>query len=1085
MATPNMNNPWNSHHHPSSNLTGRTKEDWEEWEDDEVLTPMTAAPMEGPLVDIQTEPMPHGQPAQATAVSLTPRMSVHKVKRLKSRHRQKAQNAKAGIKLVTDMSKFRQQKQQQHIANQMRLNSANRESRTGKFVDAAALLALEGQQNGESSSTFGWLKRKPTKGKRVDRLVAEASPQVDLSPSAGPIMIGFEMPTDSDVVISPQTAVVETPVDLPPYFRHQPTTTPPSKQPVSAWSPDTEDDFSPRGLDGMILPQTAYVPAVPSIPQGYKAYEASPFSAGGFGVNNGARNRRDTTTTAIYVSDDDSDMDTPVTLFEEDGSPVANRKSYSATSRKRSNTGGSARSQGWWDQVTSPFVPTPATPRLPAVGEAAEPKGETEWWETKNTKMGLSPVLTRSKSSQPASANIETKPRQPPPRIIIQDFSPVESPLPAPTPPVPAWAPVSAPTPTSAPALAAAAPAPAPIMVPTAASTPVPEPAPITARTTVPQEETPTEKARILVEESRTPELPPPYSPPHRQNNVRYQAVVPPGHASATMFPPSPGPVPVGLSQTMTSQGAIGLQNVPLTPPPTQMRLPDRPMGSFLPANYLPNLAAERKRRRHEKEDYVARKVGRGCMPCCGALGKPGPEGRKRRRVCFGILAAVIAMTILGVVLGVVLSRRTVAEEIILSRFLNLTDFPPMPTGISTVIGTQSDASTVCIQPATLWSCSLPEEEADSVAPFNADQPSFIFQIQFDNNTRQLWNVTGQEPPRPTPIDFGTGRPLDELNRTLNPTNLTTRPVSIRSNGISLSTLLRRLLLTPRQTQSPPSSLNPSPSPAPPSFQDMFFLGNTTDGVTSPNKAGEPTPFYITILPSLNSTTAGPNLLTRRQAQNPISPPLNISSLLPPPLLAPDGTPAPATHLPFPHQQPLRLYDRDLPSERYSFYSYYNKTIYLSSVSPNNPPPSSDRNGGSPLTEANFVVTWLSVRYKVEIWTRKENSTKLVGKGFGGRESNRNETQPGTFPYPITVTLDTHGGIPGSKFVFGRGVDRKNQKIVLDDAKLFLNQMNNTGDLVNPGGFFNPSFGGMDGGTGGCKCEYTNFVGLNGLRSTG
>lgn len=42
--------------------------------------------------------------------------------------------------------------------------------------------------------------------------------------------------------------------------------------------------------------------------------------------------------------------------------------------------------------------------------------------------------------------------------------------------------------------------------------------------------------------------------------------------------------------------------------------------------------------------------------------------------------------------------------------------------------------------------------------------------------------------------------------------------------------------------------------------------------------------------------------------------------------------------------------------------------------------------------------------------------------------------------------------------------------------------MNNMGDLVNLGGFFNLSFGGMDGGIGGCRCEYINFVGVNGLR---
>ncbi len=52
---------------------------------------------------------------------------------------------------------------------------------------------------------------------------------------------------------------------------------------------------------------------------------------------------------------------------------------------------------------------------------------------------------------------------------------------------------------------------------------------------------------------------------------------------------------------------------------------------------------AERRRRRHEKEDAVARKVGgfwrgRGCIPASGCYGRPGREGRKRRRICLGVI---------------------------------------------------------------------------------------------------------------------------------------------------------------------------------------------------------------------------------------------------------------------------------------------------------------------------------------------------------------------------------------------------------------------------------------------------------------
>jgi hypothetical protein len=106
------------------------------------------------------------------------------------------------------------------------------------------------------------------------------------------------------------------------------------------------------------------------------------------------------------------------------------------------------------------------------------------------------------------------------------------------------------------------------------------------------------------------------------------------------------------------------------------------------------------------------------------------------------------------------------------------------------------------------------------------------------------------------------------------------------------------------------------------------------------------------------------------------------------------------------------------------------------------------------------------------------NTTRLSGR-FGGSASNDNSTQPGTFPYPVTITLDTHGGQRGKKFAFARGVDAQG-RIVLDDARFVLNNMNTTGDLINPAGEFDPSLGGMDGGTGGCKCEYRNWVQVNG-----
>ncbi|KAM7209294.1 Glycoprotease family domain containing protein [Naviculisporaceae sp. PSN 640] len=972
-----------------------TKEDWEDWEDDEVSTSYEDG--DGPLLS-----PPAGNSPSRTSPMAATRQSI---KRLKSRQRQKAANAKAGIKLVTDMTALRQQQPQQQIANR---SNPSRRSRTGRYVDAAALNALEGAQKKKQEQ--------PPRNKRLDLLRAEVPSQADVSPISGPIMIGFAMPEGSDVVISPHTAVVETPVDYQNYFR-KPTEPLPSKTPqlpASVWSPDTPESATNRLGPSKLRNQRDT--RATSIYVSDEEYEAP--------TQKLIRNKRDTRTTEIMVSDEDDDMDTPVTLFEEDGiTPVSARnKSFRARGQRRSTL---RRSQGWWDQVTSPFGPkSPAKTGSPVV-DTPESERSNAWWKDENKRVATAPQqqvnATPRQQTSPPPVSRNTPGRARPPSIIIEDVS-----------------------------IRSDSPSPAKI-----AST-QPTPRADKTATLTPRQQTPL-----------TAEIPPPYSPP-KNLPVRYRAVLPPGHPLATLYPPSPGPVSPGIAGTMTSQGAISLTNVPLTPPAAAIRnprhiitLPTPPPGTFAPGDHFgdvsghgPRQKAERKRRRHEKEDVAARKIGglwrgRGCIPASGCFGRSGREGRKKRRICcFGFCGVILLLTVLGVVLGVVLSRRGTPDPGPYSPFLNLTNFPPIPTGVATIVGPNTDATTACVQPSTLWSCSLPKEKAESVAPLGSDRPTFIFQIQFDNNTRNTWNVTGQDPPKPTPV---SNRP------------------QARGEALGVVPFLRKLIKGRQADGSQSVTINPDP--APPSFQDMFFLGNTTDGVVSEDKAGEPTPFYISVLESVDEPV-GANLLTRRQnsARPGSDKAVNISLIEPPPpLLNPDGTGAPAQLFPFPKQQPLRLYDRGLPTERYGFYSYYNKTIYTTAITPPNADstdgPPSDKNGGALETEANFLVTFLSTRFKVEIWTRRENSTRLVNGGV----SNNNATQPGTFPYPVTVTLDSHGGIPGLKFAFSRGV--VGRRIVMNDAKFVLNFLNRNGVVINPANEFNPSFGGMDGGTGGCSCE--------------
>jgi hypothetical protein len=94
-------------------------------------------------------------------------------------------------------------------------------------------------------------------------------------------------------------------------------------------------------------------------------------------------------------------------------------------------------------------------------------------------------------------------------------------------------------------------------------------------------------------------------------------------------------------------------------------------------------------------------------------------------------------------------------------------------------------------------------------------------------------------------------------------------------------------------------------------------------------------------------------------------------------------------------------------------------------------------------------------------------------------------TRPGSVPYPVTIKLDRHGGYAPSKMVYCYGMDG-NQKIVPSDVKLQLEDRASGGTTINPAsGIFNLTgqgvpdtniTGPVDGGTGGCSCEWTNWI---------
>ncbi|EGS17967.1 metalloendopeptidase-like protein [Thermochaetoides thermophila DSM 1495] len=1198
----------------SVNSNNNDKSDWEDWTDNEIITtvnsprtnntsPQTPQPPLPPtrgqgqgqvqeeLPATPTTPWPTimSSPSRNTNGTNSP-ISLRGInnptlKRLRSRQRQKAQNARAGIKLVTDLSKLQPPSQQQQGM------------RTGKFVDLAALKALEGRRSPLSGSDYSakrasyasWMKRRPTYKSSQKSLGVEASPATgtpsaataDLSPYERRIPIGIEIPPGQEVVVSPETAVVETPPDLFPRYlqarqqqqqqqvqlqvkdqrvvvlgqvgmgmgmgMEQRGVMSPEEMPKSCWSPDTEDMVSPQSVVTERSPQEGLMERVfgnfpfPNNTTTATTTQPTQNAAKTLAGEISPLTPDDNATLRSPIYDEDDDTNTPVTLFEEDGQSPATtrRRSLRAMAannnltininRQRSGTSGSADTaarspQGWWDQIRSPFFgpPTPvyfpgqgpSQTQMPAqvqaqvavsvTGNGVDTRAEDEWWKDDDKKKQVSTMFERKEGSSSRtgtpSLEKETLKARPPPQIVVEDHS------------------SSVPTP-----------GPTPMQEPPSSSELAK-----TAALSHPPEKPPTTTASPSVPSPTPSDLPPPYSPPRPQHPIpRYRLIPLPS--------PSPSPSPGLADQTISSQRAPGLglrggngqpdnlSDIPLTPNagPTAPGaayypgvLPDRPQGSFVPAEQSPLAdvrvngrgpwqSAERKRRRHEKEDAVAYRAGRmwhgrGCFPllggCCG-LGRPGREGRKRRRFCCcGALCCllVLMVIILGVVLGtVVFKKREKEEEFGPWRWVNLTDFPAMPVGRVTVVGPEEEIRTGCVQPSTLWSCAIPKEEAQAglALGFESTKPAFVFEIEVDEGEEQAWNVPNGETPTPVPLPASTSTTSRISSTGFATVTRSFSSSSTRATSTSAATDDNGSLVRRQQTATSPGegeTFIPSP-PAPP-FQEIFFLGNTTDGVVSPDKGGEPTPFYITLLRPNTTTPDSPSLtrLARRQATTSSSPSFGdvIDALMPPPHINPDGTAAPPIFLPTPQRQPLRLFDRGLPTERFAFYSYFNKTIYVREIGENGPSPDrADLNGGCLREEAKWVVAWHEVRIKVEIWTRRNATARLVNGARVGSitplPATLNETevekiestQPGTAPYPVTVTLDTHGGEVTRKIVFARRIS-EDLKIQLSGVKLIRNEMNNTGDLVNPGASedANPSFGGFDGGTGGCRCTWRNFI---------
>jgi hypothetical protein len=401
--------------------------------------------------------------------------------------------------------------------------------------------------------------------------------------------------------------------------------------------------------------------------------------------------------------------------------------------------------------------------------------------------------------------------------------------------------------------------------------------------------------------------------------------------------------------------------------------------------------------------------------------------------ICIFFFIIVILATILAITL-----TRKGDETPVQSRWLNLTGYPPMPTGIATLAGTEPQLEkSTCITPSSMWSCALPKDQQDANKPYNANQPNFRVSIRFRNGTYDNSTAVGPK-------------------------------LRIRSDDLF------------------------DPSPAAPRDAEQDFLGQYTDNNTSPY-AGEETPFYMSLLSPISLSSA--SIYRRSSPSNGTAYP-NISSIIPAPEQNADGTPSAAMLYPLPSSQPIRLYNRGLATEHYGFYSYFDKSIFLTSQTKPSP---ADTNGGTSKSDAKYRCTWSQTRLLVQIWTQPDkigrhllspnNATSTTSAPTSTNtptsSSATDFSRPGSFPYPVTITIDRHGGAEKKKMVYCYPIEDDGHYNITS-VQLQLEDRAVGGDLVNPAsGLFKglgtknatiEEAGGVDGGGGGCGCQWVNWI---------
>jgi hypothetical protein len=906
--------------------------------------------------------------------------------------------------------------------------------------------------------------------KTADSLTAGSKSWNEISPWDRPIPIGISIPSDSVTDFSPyrgtrgrsdSDATLATPSII----------ITPAAAIKSVWSPDTDSDYTPARASSIYSRATFYphtsksdVPPVPALPadagkqsgkmSGDTLHRGSdgPFAS---------RTRSDTVDSDGTAFEEENEMKrkdrimSTGTVFEEDDTPLRDNNSHSTLAVDTTTTPTSRRSQGWWNIITTPFVVSPInsiwTQRGPpltkvsgvptmSVGQQSRDgspvTASTYIWsatERSPSVHGGSPLAplpvkadssTHQAYSQANSGEVtkEVVLKTPPAAIKKEnkDHTPAVN-------GVADKASKNSTNPTSQTQTVDAN-----MASPLSALSATPEVGTATIGTILmPRHvENPLEPERLTVNielQDRQPPVPAQKtatSAPRTNLKIyipspdveRFPPKLQKSQQAVPVFPPPPTSVKKGPHSSYRNDSRA-------SSPVSTAELKGK-KNHHAAGNMMAKLALCRRKKDVKKPDKKQKKKRTRCIWCCGAC------------------TVIIVLLLIIIPIVVHFTRKHNHSTPIEaphssplssppSQWLNLTGYPPMPTGISTVV--QPEAVTEqpgCVEPATAWSCAVPKEQFDDIKPNKPNQPNLKWEILFQNGT------------------------VPDASKT--------RPLRRAANPVSAGAFIRSRFLNIRAA--------PSASPAPPSIEDRKFLGQVTEKVSAPFE-GEDTPFFISLQ---NAKASPPPRLLRRDDDDPN----NITGIIPAPTLNADGTAAPANLLPYVSAQPLRLFNRGKDDEYYGFYTYFDRTIFLKTIEDDfgrggNP---SDTDGGSSRDAAKMRCTYSQTRFFVQIWTRSQATKPIVSVPVALNSSDTTLRRPGTFPYPVTVTLDRHGGNAGKKMLYCYSMENDTTIIDKSENKFFIAEDRSFGGTLTNGtnGLTNITTP-IDGGTGGCSCKWQNW----------